>query len=312
MPSRISDWIRGIFSEDAPHTSGDPGQHVLGVRRDADTSPVDADGDYHSPIFDNAGNLKVNVKITAGGGGGGVSHVDDAAFTAGTDDGVPIFGFADDTAPDSVDEGDAGAVRMSLNRNLYTRIRDNAGNERGLNISAESAAAVAGDVAHDGANAGNPLQLGAVAIAYGANPSEVSASLDRTQLYANRAGVLHVLGGHPNIITIEAAFTTAQADTALVTVGAGAKVVVTRCDVNLDEATTVGVGFRVGFGAATTPTTTGVLNSHPGLVPGGGSYKGDGSGILGAGADNEDIRITSEVPTSGSLRVILSYFTIPS
>jgi len=57
-----------VFVEDEAHSSGDSGLSVLGVRRDADTSPVGADGDYHNLIFDNAGNLKVNVKAgsTAG------------------------------------------------------------------------------------------------------------------------------------------------------------------------------------------------------------------------------------------------------
>jgi len=50
------------FAEDAVHTSGAFGSLVLGVRRDADTTPVSADGDYHSTIYDQFGNLKVVVK----------------------------------------------------------------------------------------------------------------------------------------------------------------------------------------------------------------------------------------------------------
>jgi hypothetical protein len=49
-------------AEDAAFSNGATGLLVLGVRQDADTSPVSADGDYHTPIFDNAGALKVNVK----------------------------------------------------------------------------------------------------------------------------------------------------------------------------------------------------------------------------------------------------------
>jgi len=61
---------------------------------------------------------------------------DDAAFTPATTK-VMMAGFEyDDTTPDSVNEGDAGAARMSANRNIYVQIRDNAGNERGLNIDA--------------------------------------------------------------------------------------------------------------------------------------------------------------------------------
>jgi hypothetical protein len=48
---------------------------------------------------------------------GGVSVVvDDAAFTPATSTGFVAFGFADETGSDSVNEGDAGAFRMTLNR----------------------------------------------------------------------------------------------------------------------------------------------------------------------------------------------------
>lgn len=82
-------------------------------------------------------NDAVRVNVVAGSGGG-VTHTDDAAFTVTSDDGVPMFGMFDDVAPDSVDEGDAGVVRMSANRNLYIQIRDAAGNERGANVDASN------------------------------------------------------------------------------------------------------------------------------------------------------------------------------
>jgi hypothetical protein len=85
----------------------------------------------------------LQVECTSGcGGSGGTSTADDAAFTAGTTSVTPAGGFFDDVAPDSVNEGDTGAVRMSANRNLYVNIRDNAGNERGLNIDASGQLAV--------------------------------------------------------------------------------------------------------------------------------------------------------------------------
>lgn len=66
------------YAEDAAHVSGDTGTMALGVRRDADTSPVSTDGDYHAPIFDAAGNLKVNVKIGGSSSGTIVDGVDAA------------------------------------------------------------------------------------------------------------------------------------------------------------------------------------------------------------------------------------------
>jgi hypothetical protein len=71
-----------------------------------------------------------------------VIFVDDAAFTPGTSKVAMIGAQLDNTGTDSVDEGDAGALRMSANRNLYVNIRDNAGNERGLNIDGSGQLAV--------------------------------------------------------------------------------------------------------------------------------------------------------------------------
>lgn len=96
--------------------------------------------------------------------GGGTSIADDAAFTPGTTEVVPVGGTFDDTTPDSVNEGDAGAFRMSANRNLYIQIRDADGNERGLKVDANGAIAVTGasggtqyaeDAAHVSGNSGN-------------------------------------------------------------------------------------------------------------------------------------------------------------
>lgn len=170
---------------------------------------------------------------------------------------------------------------------------------------------VQGDTAHGATNAGNPSQLGAVAIAHGTNPTAVAAG-QRTKLYASRAGVPFFIGGHPNIVTLEFSTTTVQTDVAIITISAGTKIVVTQAQVIANNLNTVYPAFRMGFGATTTPTTTGVVLTHPGVPAGGGISRGDGSGILGIGADAEDLRMTCEVPTGGSLRVLVSYYTIES
>lgn len=169
----------------------------------------------------------------------------------------------------------------------------------------------AGDVAHDGIDSGNPLKVGAKAIAHGTNPTAVAAA-DRTDLYANRHGVLFTMGGHPNALTLRANYDAAQTDTAIVTVGAGAKIAVTRLTVCADNANTADVSVVIGFAAANTPTTTGVVGAHPGIDAGSGFTFGNGGGILGVGADGEDLRITSSAPTDGSIDVIVTYFTIES
>jgi hypothetical protein len=75
-----------------------------------------------------AGLLKrgLNSKSTSGGDTNSLAqetgtHVDDAAFGIGADT-ISTAGFlADETSPDSVDEGDVGAARMALDRILYVR-----------------------------------------------------------------------------------------------------------------------------------------------------------------------------------------------
>jgi len=50
------------------------------------------------------------------------TKVDDAAFTPATDEVYPMGAIADESGTDSVDEGDIGAPRMTLDRKLLTRV----------------------------------------------------------------------------------------------------------------------------------------------------------------------------------------------
>jgi hypothetical protein len=120
--------------------------------------------------------------------------VDDAAFTPATSS-VMMAGFEfDDSSPDSVNEGDAGAARMSANRNIYMTIRDAAGNERGLNVdasgligttSADLIAATAGQ-AIDAALTSNPVVTGLRASF--SRPTAVSADGDVQAAWGTRSG----------------------------------------------------------------------------------------------------------------------------
>lgn len=149
------------------------------------------------------------------------------------------------------------------------------------------------------------------AVGHGSSPAAALAGA-LVEALADRHGVPFVLGGHPNIVAHRANYTGGQTDTALVTVGSGTKVVVTRCSALVDNAVSVDVAVRVGFGASATPTGDGVVLSHPGIVSGSGVVEGAGSGILGVGADGEDLRVTCGPPTGGSVDVLVSYFTIES
>ena len=103
---------------------------------------------------------------------------DDAAFTPAVSK-VAMVGFTfDDVTPDSVNEGDAGAARMSANRNIYTTIRDAAGNERGLNVAADGSIAitVATIPSHAVTNAGTFAVQAAITAASGSIASGAVAS----------------------------------------------------------------------------------------------------------------------------------------
>lgn len=73
------------------------------------------------------------------------SLVDDAAFTPATSRVVPIGFTLDDTSPDTVNEGDIGAARMTSDRAVHTSIRDSAGNNRGANVNASNQLSVSVD-----------------------------------------------------------------------------------------------------------------------------------------------------------------------
>lgn len=66
----------------------------------------------------------LDVNIASGSLSIDFSYVDDSAFTVGTDN-VGATGYlADETTPDSVDEGDIGIPRMTLSRKPYAVISD--------------------------------------------------------------------------------------------------------------------------------------------------------------------------------------------
>lgn len=74
----------------------------------------------------------------------GGSFSDDSAFTFGTT-AVNVAGYVfDDVAPNAVTENNAAAPRMSGNRVPYMILRDAAGNERGVNVTAGNALVVDG------------------------------------------------------------------------------------------------------------------------------------------------------------------------
>lgn len=147
---------------------------------------------------DLTGALRVTGSLSVGG------FTDDAAFTAGATTGSITMAVYDDTAPDSVNEGDGGALRMSANRNLYVMIRDAAGNERGLNIDANGALALGSIVpgtgatnlgkAEDAAHTTGDTGVFTLAVRNDANATRTSTDGDYSPISVDLAGNTTVVG----------------------------------------------------------------------------------------------------------------------
>jgi hypothetical protein len=118
-------------AESATHVTADTGVAVWGVRNDAETL-LAADGEYIPFMMSSAGRVLVETQ----GGAGGTSEIDSAVYTPTTDSYTPMGGIFDDATPSDLTENDGGVVRMSTKREMYTNIRDGAGNERSANVTA--------------------------------------------------------------------------------------------------------------------------------------------------------------------------------
>ena len=169
------------------------------------------------------------------------------------------------------------------------------------------------DIPTDGTAAQRPI-----AVAHGANPSAVAAGAKVVRA-ANRHGIPFAIGGHPNIISRAhriLASDGAQTDAELVSVSAGAKIIVTQIWVKAAKANSGNVAVKIGFGTANVPTPA--LAGVNGLIfdevvgAGEGHQIGNGAGIVAVGADAEDLRLTCDSPTAGNLTVGYSYYTIES
>lgn len=264
-----------------------------------------------------SGTFTVAGTVTANAGSGTFStsdtatQVDDAAFTPATGR-IMMAGFEyDDTTPDSVDEGDGGAARMSANRNIYTQIRDAAGNERGANVNASNQlsvsvdntpavtvsslpnegqqtmansisvavasdqsslpvsqatasslnAQVVGSVAHDSADAGNPVKIGGVART--TLPTAVAAG-DRADLFTDDLGraVAYPIAPRDRIVTGARISLTSTTETMLVAAAANTFHDLVMLMMSNESASEVRVDFR--------DTTGGTVLFSVDLAPDGG------------------------------------------
>jgi len=175
--------VVGADAENAA-ASGAPVQ--VGGRYDASPRTL-GDGDVGAVALDVNGNVGIQgivdlgatdnavldailVEVTATAAAVGGAHIDDAAFTVGTSDGVPIFGMFDDASPDSVDEGDAGVVRMTAQRSLHVTQQDAAQ----WDVSADYAAAQTNATVKAAPGASLSLYITDVIISNGATAGNIT------------------------------------------------------------------------------------------------------------------------------------------
>jgi len=123
---------------DAAGGGSDVGVAALALRDDALTTLTPVDGDYVRLRTTSTGALWVT--LTAAGNTDVIQ--DDSAFTPGTSYVGASGYFADETAPDSVDEGDIGAARMTLDRKQLMVLVDATTDSQRLGIDASGHAQV--------------------------------------------------------------------------------------------------------------------------------------------------------------------------
>lgn len=291
-------------------------------------------------INDSGNTITVDGTVTVTDGAGALNVIIDSGTTAVTATNLDVqiggsdsltIGTFPDNEPINVAQMNGVAVSMGSGANgtgvqrvtiaTDDEVNDDADATRAAveimddwDNGASDGASVSGDVAHDTADAGEPVKMGAKAVVVGTTPTEVTAN-DRTQLYAIRAGIPFVLPGHMNHLMASENITDAdgaQTNAALITVSTGTKIVVTSYVVKCDQDNTGDYDIRIGFGTANTPSADNdgdLIAELSGIAPGSGVTSGP---IMAIGGDDEDVRLTMDDPAGGACSIWLNYFTTSS
>lgn len=119
----------GALSGNKSNNTAAPGSTNLGVLPAIANAaaPTYSEGNQVLLSTDLTGAVRVTGSLTTSG------TTDNSAFTAGTSTGTPAFGFYHSTI-DSVTDGRSASLAIDSKRNLFTVIRDAAGNARGANV----------------------------------------------------------------------------------------------------------------------------------------------------------------------------------
>lgn len=227
--------------------------------------------------------------------------VDDNSFTPASDS-VQMAGFTfDDTTPDSVDEGDAGAARMSANRNVYTQIRDAAGNERGMNVDASGRigitieadnAGIGGGTQYteDDAAAANPVGNALIGVRADSLGAVTSTDGDNIAARMTNNGELYVKQTDAVPVTDNGGSLTVDG-TVTANLSATDNTVLDNIDSNTDYGATTGGGTEAGALRVTVANdSTGVLS----VDDNGGSLTVDNGGTFATQAEGDVAHDTAD------------------
>lgn len=145
-------------------------------------------------IVDAAGN-----QIVSFGGGTGVSHTDDATFTVGTDDVVPVAGIYR-TVRDTVTDNDAGALAMTERRALLASLETPAGDSAmddvndAVRVNVVTGAAAGTEYAEDTPSGAGDIGVFALAKRQDAPAADTDTDGDRARMTVDASNRLWTNG----------------------------------------------------------------------------------------------------------------------
>jgi hypothetical protein len=142
-----------------------------------------------------------------------ISTMNSASANAGLN--AAMAGVFDDASPTAVTENNFGFMRMSANRNVYTTLRDAAGNERGVNVSAGNALLV------DASATTQPISAAALPLPSGAATSAAQTTMATNQTSGGQKTQITDSSGNAAVVTAASTASPATDRSVSVTLNAG-------------------------------------------------------------------------------------------
>lgn len=280
------------YTEDVAAAADPTGTVPILIRKDTPAAITNTDGDNIAQRATNYGAAYVQVVNSSG------SFVD--TFGGGTQ-------YAEDGALGSTPTGTLAMYRRDDALSTLTPVEDDAVsgrvNARGAHwvaLDTTVTPIVAGDVAHDSADSGNPVKVGGKAKNYGSLPTAVTDA-DRANFLTDRYGAQFVQVGSPYARPNSSEYSANQTAAAMITAAANEAVRVYGLVITIDYNSTSTITMTIGFGTSSLDT---VLYKGYNLVPGSVTVIPIPAVT---GASNEDLRITFTGYSAGFVNVITYY-----